>query len=73
MFPIIFYRSVKYSEMNGIVLPIRKKIDWFLNGISRDDFDTNVTFCSVRSIIYFLVQPFRLTFIPLCMFCSIVM
>ena len=33
-----------YSEIDGIVLPIRKKNDWFLNGISHDDFDTNVVF-----------------------------
>ena len=47
-----------------------KTIDWFLNGISHDDFDTNVF--SVRPITYFLVQPLLLTSIPLCMFCSIV-
>ena len=28
----------------AILLPIRKKIDWFLNGISHDDFDSNVMF-----------------------------
>ena len=47
----------------------KKNIDWFLNGISHDDF---VFFVSVRPITYFLVQPFLLTSVPLCMFCSIV-
>ena len=50
----------------------KKKNDWFLNGISHDDFDNNVMFFSMRPIIYFLVQPFLLTSIPLCMFCSVV-
>jgi len=44
-----------------------KKIDWFLNGISHVDFDTNVTYAfSVCSIIYFLVQPFLLNFVLVC-------
>ena len=33
-----------YSEIDGIVFSDKKKIDWFLNGISHDDFDTNVMF-----------------------------
>ena len=37
------------SKIDGIVLPIRKKIDWFLNGISHDDFDTNVVFFSASN------------------------
>ena len=36
-----------YPDIDSIVLPIRKKIDWFLNGISDDDFDSNVMFCFV--------------------------
>ena len=61
-----------YSDIDVIVLSIRKKIDWFLHGISLDDFDKNVMFFfSVRPIIYFLLQPFLLTSIPLCMFCLI--
>ena len=67
-----------YLEIDGIVLPKRKeKNDWFLNGVSYDHFDNNVLvfffvfFFSVLPIIYFLFQPFLLTSIPLCMFCSI--
>ena len=29
-----------------------KKIDWFLNGISRDDFDTNVKFFSTSNQLF---------------------
>ena len=43
-----------YPEIDGIVLPIRKKIDWFLNGVFHDDFGTNVKF-------FQYVQPFPLT------------
>ena len=47
----------------------RGKKKWLvLKCISHDDFDTNVMFFSVRPIIYFLVQPFLLTIIPLCIF-----
>ena len=48
--------------IDGIVLPIRKKIDGFLNSISHDDFDTNVNsyVSSTCPVIYFLVQPFLL-------------
>ena len=61
-----------YSDIDGIVLSIRKKTDWFLHGISLDDFHNNVMFfLSVRPIIYFLLQPFLLTSIPLFMFCLI--
>ena len=48
-----------------------KKVDWFLNGISHADFETNVRFFQYFSIVYFLVQPFLLTSISLCMFCTI--
>ena len=62
-----------YSEIGGIVLPIRKKIDWFLNSISHDDFDTNVMFLQhVQSYISLFNRFCQLTSIPLCMFCSIV-
>ena len=36
--------NYNYLEIDGIVPPIRKKIDWFLNGIPHDDFETNVRF-----------------------------
>ena len=60
-----------YSEIDGIVLPIRKKKDWFLNVFHKMILTLMLCF-SVRPIIYFLVQPFLLTSIPLCIFCSIV-
>ena len=39
------------------------------DGISHDDFDTNVMFFSVSPIIYLIIY---LTFIPFCLFCSII-
>ena len=41
-----------YLEIDGIVPPIREKNDWFLNGISNADFQTNVKLCQyVQSFI----------------------
>ena len=48
----------------------KKKNRLVLNGIFHDDFDTNIV-CMLffsRPIIYYLVQPFLLTSIPLCNF-----
>ena len=58
---------------SGYCTSNKKKIDWFLPGITHDDFDNNVMlFFSVSPIIYFLFQRFLLTSFPLCMFCSII-
>ena len=56
-----------YSEIDGIELPMRKMIT-----VLKRYLTLMVCFFSVCPIIYFLVQPFLLTSIPLCMFCSIV-
>ena len=42
-----------YSEIDRAVLPIRKKKDWFLNGFSHDDFDTNVVGPNIYFLVYF--------------------
>ena len=58
-----------YSEIDGIVLLIHvgKKIDWFLNGISHYDFDTNVMFFHyVQSFISLANLFFQLLFLCVC-------
>ena len=60
------------SEIDDIVLPIKTKLIGSQNGIAHNDFVTNVNGFSVRPTIYFVVQPFLLTAIPLRMFCSMV-
>ena len=40
-------KDERHIKLTGVIFKDkhhRKKIDWFLNGISRDDFDNNVVF-----------------------------
>ena len=66
----LYYSAAQFLENRWHCASDKKKFDWCLNGISHDDFDTTVEFFSVSPIIFFLVQPFLLTSIPLCMFWS---